>query len=508
SPGDHEIFELNFNHTSPVVEIPIELDVNHANPIVSIELFANQQLIHRFTRSPFRIMWAVEESGAFLLEAKIEDAANNVIWVDPIQVQVVHYSKQVLLIEESSNRQTQSIKEALFDMGIQLRIMHPAQIHAEDLIGVELAIWKESITDSISYPELTSTLHHWNLSGNPVYLMTQEALIAEDRNNLPTNEWYALANLQQINFVEDTLITETIHNPSNEPFLMGQYGDIHTIPLRTNASVTAQTSHPDFIPILTHRLTGDAVMAAVPAMIEGSTVKGKKAIQLFPMIPADINGETSTLRSLFQNTVCWCMDCAPCENMDLSVGISTPNPSPNHDTHQKVYVELRHQGECNASGTVIEIQWSESLDLIQWSASAGWMEPILNGFRLHLGVVTSASKEIFEFTFQPDSETYSTIMAMVDTNNSEPYQRNNTAIKVIQNSPSIIDTPLAIIPLPDQQHALFAQNPFPNSGEWNIEWSTDLVNWMQISLDQGNVILPLKDVTPTAEETLFFRHAP
>jgi hypothetical protein len=31
---------------------------------------------------------------------------------------------------------------------------------------------------------------------------------------------------------------------------------------------------------------------------------------------------------------------------------------------------------------------------------------------------------------------------------------------------------------------------------------------MQISLDQGNVILPLKDVTPTPEETLFFRHLP
>ena len=173
-----------------------------------------------------------------------------------------------------------------------------------------------------------------------------------------------------------------------------------------------------------------------------------------------------------------------------------------------MYIELRHQGECNASGTVIEIQWSESLDLIQWNASAGWMEPILNGYRFHLGVVTSASKEIFEFTFHSDSETYSAIMANVVTNNSEPYQRNNTAIKVIHNNPSIIDTPLAIIPLPDQQHAVFAQNPFPNSGKWNIEWSTDLVNWMQISLDQGNVILPLKDVTPTPEETLFFRHLP
>ena len=66
-------------------------------------------------------------------------------------MQVVHYSKQVLLIEKFSDRQTQHIKEALFNMGIQLRAMHPAQIHAEDLIGVELAIWKESIVDSISY---------------------------------------------------------------------------------------------------------------------------------------------------------------------------------------------------------------------------------------------------------------------------------------------------------------------------------------------------------------------
>ncbi|MBT5926470.1 MAG: hypothetical protein HOH33_07615 [Verrucomicrobia bacterium] len=504
TPRNHNVFALDFNTFPAIAEIPIELNVSHEKPIVSLVVLANHKIIHHFTQAPYRFVWTPEKTGDYLLEAKIIDSKDNRATTNPRRIQVIPYSERVLVIEKNDESGGQQIKEALFDMGLQSTSKQPETISDSDLIGIDLIIWKKSLEDALNYPALAEQMLQWNLSGKPTYLLTSNPSVSESPISSPSIQWQQLTGLKSLAVTSDAAIQLSPLTPANEPFLEGQYGQPDFIHIEKNTYSTLQ-QHPHSISILETDLTEHPVMLGTLPIQTGTETSGKLAIQLFSMEPGSSDQDNLAIRSIFQNTVCWLMDCLLCENMDLSVGMQIEDLPPSETNQQKVAIHFNHQGECVGSGVSLDIQWSSSLKLAQWKASAGWQEPITNGLRFHLGAVTSASHEVFELEFAPTEKPTPTVMATVHALNGESMLQNNTSIKVLSHDHSPGSGFLTMIALPNDQHGVFAQRPSHITGEWQIEWSKNLKQWTSIGILEGSIVIPIKDITPKLDENLFFK---
>ena len=503
TPLDHQSFDMDFTQAPAFATIPIQLKLEGTDSKPTINVFANDELIQTFTSAPYAFQWEVEQIGEYLLTAKAKDKDEHEATATPIRIQVVQSSGNIFIIESNQDLQSEHMRRALFEMGLNGLSVHPSSVSSKLLSKADLVIWKHSLQDAEEHPALAPTLLNARVAGVPLYILTDIPVGSVISRLTPPPSWTELTGIPLLDTRQPLNqpllpVTETGHN-----FLSGQYGTVSQIEPKTGIYQTSST--PPFETGIYRSGPNNLVMAAKDPLNTAFSHQGRTVVQLFPMFSSLISGELSGLTSLFQNTVCWLLQCTPCENMDLAMSARNRNIEAITNNTWATEFILQHVGECVASGVYVDFAWSDHLVLGDFVSETGWQEPIPGGIRLHLGTISSASTHTFLVKLESTMNKVEFVTATVHAANGEAIQENNQSWS--SNTVQETGSQLKAIMLPGHVPALILPSNLDTSTPMTLEWSRDLENWSswEISTPKSVLLIPTQLLSDRAS---FYRLSP
>lgn len=500
TPSNHQSFEMDFTQAPAFANVPIQLHIEGNVTEPRIKLLANDQLIHTFTSPPYTTQWEVEQIGEYLLTASAEDEEGFQIWAHPIRMQVVQSSGNILIIKNIPEDQGEHMRSALFEMGLTGRTVHPDSVSTELLSKADLVIWKHSLQDAVEYPDLSATLFNAQTSGQPLYLLTETPLENSTPTLIPPASWTEITGIPQLSIYSGQNQSLVPASETGHSILLGQYGTVQEIKPK-NPIYQAPLS----MQLETHVLnTGfdTMVMAAFNPLNTSTFHRGRMVVQLFPLFKDLTSPETANLTSLFQNTVCWLLHCTPCENMDLALSAQSQNNNILSNNLWETEFTLQHVGECAASGVYVDFAWSEHLNLLELVSETGWQEFLPQGVRLHLGTVSSATRQTYLLKLNGHVNQTGIVTSTVHASNGEAILENNQVWSAITVQET--ETQLKAVMFPGGIPALILPSNLDRSKPIAVEWSKDLLNWISWDINATEKITLIPE-SYRNKDTSFYR---
>jgi len=152
------------------------------------------------------------------------------------------------------------------------------------------------------------------------------------------------------------------------------------------------------------------------------------ANQVFRVCDSASSDVSKSLKMLFQNTVCWLLNCPTCNSVDLELIRILDLEEPKRDGELLYGATVKHSGECEGSAVVVTVSIPDGLDLVDFSTDRGRGVVEGEALKFYLGRMPSAADAQLEWRFKPMESGLFSVRAQLTSNNREVTDTNNELI--------------------------------------------------------------------------------
>jgi hypothetical protein len=156
-------------------------------------------------------------------------------------------------------------------------------------------------------------------------------------------------------------------NTSGSPLLNGAYGLVDAFNIQTDADQAAVTAGADALA----QLNGTDVVISFPSSDNPNQDQVRTVTQLFALeSPPDTNS-FAMRKALFQNAICWMLQCGACAAVYPTFGFDTDPFTPETGVPVTINLRVGNNGECDAVAFVANVQLADGLKFVSATADFG-----------------------------------------------------------------------------------------------------------------------------------------
>jgi hypothetical protein len=179
--------------------------------------------------------------------------------------------------------------------------------------------------------------------------------------------WQALVHLTPTGTSPTNGLVVPLASAQGDPLLSGAYGPVGTFFLQTDMAQATVTSDADSLA----QLNGGDVIVSFPSASDPNQNQVRTVTQLFSL---DSAGDTNSLpmrKSLFENAICWLLQCGACPEVYPSFNFSVSPMLPQMGETNVLTLSLGNSGECDGVGFVTTIQLASGLTFVSATCGIG-----------------------------------------------------------------------------------------------------------------------------------------
>jgi hypothetical protein len=296
------------------------------------------------------------------------------------------------------------------------------------LQGYRLVIWDDlgTITDGLNAHDVT-TLENAYASGIPLYLIGDHlASVTVDLPEPQRSEWIGLTHLTPGSTTSVGGLVQVQSTVDYNPIINGRFfevGDFEYPGPLDRANVAGSDAG------VLGTSSGSDLLLSYPNLEAVDSGEVRTFTQNVRLLANDSSRSADARKGLFQNVVCWLLNCPTCSDVDVRVELAGPGDPVPAGAPFDYIMEVAHSGECEATGTVVtEILPAEFNFVGADSAHGTWSyDPGLNTVTFVLGHLAKASVTELKVTVLPLQEGTFTSHVVARMNGPEVTLDNNAA---------------------------------------------------------------------------------
>ncbi len=401
------------------VELSLEGDPPEG---VVVHLYAGDRLVALRSAAPYVFDWAPDSVGDFLLRAVAFREDGTEVSSSPVRIGVSSTCFQVGLLPTAVPVvEKELIQDLLFEMGVG---MHWLPSELEDpaaLDGMDMILAMEDAEVGVSH-EMLGWLEYLYFDRQlPVYLLGNHLLSAT--SGLTSEErqrWEHLVHLQGqgVEGVHQQVVLE--ERGFFQSFLQGRFGQVSPFVVSGEMDQASATSNAEAIV----RLDETDLMVRYPAGGRTEAAQPRWVSQNFPLFGPMGQEKDPIRRALFQNALCWLLQCGTCSLNDLQLTLKDWNGESTTGEWVEQSFELANVGACEATDTQVFIKYPKGVELGRAEFSQGLgaeNHPEGGVLQIHVGRLThgAASKMMGSFRTQALIPGLHEIQVCVESNHTE-----------------------------------------------------------------------------------------
>ena len=401
------------------VELSLEGDPPEG---VVVHLYAGDRLVALRSAAPYVFDWAPDSVGDFLLRAVAFREDGTEVSSSPVRIGVSSTCFQVGLLPTAVPVvEKELIQDLLFEMGVG---MHWLPSELEDpaaLDGMDMILAMEDAEVGVSH-EMLGWLEYLYFDRQlPVYLLGNHLLSAT--SGLTSEErqrWEQLVHLQGqgVEGVHQQVVLE--ERGFFQSFLQGRFGQVSPFVVSGEMDQASATSNAEAIV----RLDETDLMVRYPAGGRTEAAQPRWVSQNFPLFGPMGQEKDPIRRALFQNALCWLLQCGTCSLNDLQLTLKDWNGESTTGEWVEQSFELANVGACEATDTQVFIKYPKGVELGRAEFSQGLgaeNHPEGGVLQIHVGRLThgAASKMTGSFRTQALIPGLHEIQVCVESNHTE-----------------------------------------------------------------------------------------
>ncbi len=430
-PEDRQIFAPSGGGDPPTGVVPIRMVAEDDLGIARIELSANGKTIARMESPPFEFDWKDAPVGDHRLRAVAYDSGGQSAGSEDVDIAVGERRGQVALIRNHATGVVEELANALFEMGLEAQVFWPHELSSQVLAGYSLIVWDH---DPAVLGELESAavkeLSRQHASGTPVYFMGPGlsrlgASLADERRQ----QWESLMGIEGESMGSERGWRTNVVGPQEmgREIISGSYGDVAGEELVVSLSTGGGVVRKGRALVA---FDGEPTLVADPDPDSRGGEDGSTRLihQVFRKGDGKSPGDEGRIKTLFQNGVCWLLRCTPCHAVDLALTAGGANRPGFLETLSlgRYQVLVRHSGECEATGVVLELDLRDGVVVSQFSSSQGRLEQGRDQLRVLLGRMGHSEEARVEWNIESFGGPGALLSARVIASNREVQVTNNT----------------------------------------------------------------------------------
>jgi hypothetical protein len=205
---------------------------------------------------------------------------------------------------------------------------------------------------------------------NGIALLFAGPNISSAAAGLPSDSqaaWQSLVHLNPATGSSSNNFVVPLPNAQGDPMLNGAYGSVGTFMLQSALDQTTVTADADSMA----QFNGGDVVVRFPSANDPNQNQVRTVTQLFSLdSPGDTNSFPMRM-SLFQNTICWLLQCGACPAVFPTFGYTVDPLVPQTGTPITLTLSLGNSGECDGVGYFTTVRLAQGLKYVSATSDFG-----------------------------------------------------------------------------------------------------------------------------------------
>jgi PKD repeat protein len=438
APSDYDSFRPDAFRSPPTADIDVHAEVVVGSAeIAKVEFFSGSVLLGTATRSPHRLRWADVGVGDYRLTARVTDLAGRVGESSPVRVSVSDLAADVAIIRNYDDPEIDQLRNYLLEMGLGSRVFDQDGLTFETLRAYRLVIWAglSRIGEGVTDNDVDILKRSFSV-GIPLFFIGDR--LASDVSHLVESarlKWQSLIHVRILSprsssgRVDIAPFDGVDDESSNQPGIVnGRFGTLNDFVADQPFDV-AELAPDDEGQVIGRTVDGASLVAfpnldlAEPGRVRSFTALGR--------IWQGIDDESSRVeKMLFQNVVCWLLECRRCGAVKLHIEAEPESPIVQVGETAKFLVKVSQSGECEATGVAVAGAVPDGVTLVRLLGERGAGRVQGGQIQMALGHLASAEEVTVEIEMVPSKPGPIELCVSVSGNNETPDAGNRTCATV------------------------------------------------------------------------------
>ncbi len=416
SPEPFQIIVPDLSFHPLLATVPIRFQAIDDRRIDRVEIYANDRRIGEVQGGSEAFLWDEVEVGDYRLMVVAFDDAGQQASSDPVDFAVSGIAGRIAIVRNHSAPEIRVLTEYLYEIGYETDLYRMREWEVSELDAYDLIIWHQSAEEAFELDEVRlAAMHALHDSGIPFYF------IGAGPSQALSESWSNLTGFGRIPDGPDS-IQAAFSGEAVEEIQNGRYGRIGEAAFEIQSGFGVAETFGSFVVAGTRER---AAMVAYPGPDDVNGGGVRKVSQVFSILGPHSQGREALFRSLFQNSVCWLLRCAPCNAVDLELIDPEELEVSGRESQIAYRVKVKHSGECEGTGVKLDLEIPDGARIAHAASSRGVVQVEPSGLRFELGRMASASEALLEWTVDFSRSGEVKIMANLTSNNVEVTDLNN-----------------------------------------------------------------------------------
>jgi hypothetical protein len=205
-------------------------------------------------------------------------------------------------------------------------------------------------------------------------------------------------------------------NSQGDPLINGPYGSVAGFVIQTEVEFATVTPDADSL----GQLNGGDVIVTYPSANDPNQDQTRTVTLLFSLnSPGDTNSYPMR-KSLFQNAICWLLQCGACAAVYPSYGFEVNPLVPRTGEPATLTLSLGNDGECDGVGYTAIVHLAEGLNFVSATSDYGRITSTNQVISLYGGRISARQHITLEITVVPQVPGWFTNQVDIESGSTIP----------------------------------------------------------------------------------------